>query len=186
MGSQGQDWDKTYRDGRLAFLAGLREAARYGVVSAYVEHSLDGGSLLDLGCGPAILCRHLNRDRITRYVGVDVAASALEGVETGIADSRLVCADIAGYEPDGRFDAVVFNEVLSFVPDPIGLLRRSRGWLSDHGVVIVSIYRKESRGTRKLIEAVEAEVGASPWQVLDATRLSNTVKGVTWQMWLLK
>ncbi len=186
MGTQVEDWDQSYRDGRWAFLAGLPEAARYGIVAAYLEHAMGGGSLLDLGCGEAILCRHLRRERITRYVGVDIAASALAGAQPGIADSRLVCADIAAYEPDGRFDAVVFNEVLFFVPDPIALLRRARGWMTERGVIVLSLYRKETGGARTLIADIEAEFAHAPWQVLDATRLTNLGKGVTWQLWLLK
>ena len=40
-----------------------------------------------------------------------------------------------------RFDAVVLNNCLSYSADPRDMFERALGWLTEEGVVIVSMYR---------------------------------------------
>jgi SAM-dependent methyltransferase len=179
-------WETEYRAGRWDYLGGTHEAARYGVVAAYVHHHLPQASILDVGCGEAILLRHLDPARITRYVGVDVAATALERAVRIAAPTSLVCSSLEAFTPapDDRFDAIVFNEVLFFTEDPMAELVRYRRSLAPGGVIIVSLYQtpRETSGARRLSETVMAGLDAGDWNVLDDTSLTNLPKNLTWRV----
>src|SRR5258706_3147750 len=113
-------WETEYRAGRWAYLKGLQEAARYGIVAAYLKHAMRPGALLDVGCGEAILAGYLGPPRVTRYVGVDISQAALDLATVDPAWARLVCSDLDSYAPDPgeRFAAIVFNAVLFLTDRP--------------------------------------------------------------------
>ena len=98
-----------------------------------------GSRVLDVGCGTgsiSFLIRdirrctvvgvepHAERARKARSRGIDVAASELNGNSA----STL-----------GRFDVVLFADVLEHMPDPLSTLRLSRDLLKARGCLIASI-----------------------------------------------
>jgi len=183
-------WETEYRAGRWAYLKGLQEAARYGVVTAWLRHTMRPGALLDVGCGEAILAGHLARDRVTRYVGVDVSQAALELATLDAAWARLVCGRLEDFTPapGERFAAIVFNEVLFFTDQPGAMLARYRGWLAPDGIAIVSMYQppRPDSGARRATEAVWAALDDPGWRPLDEVQLTNATKQLTWRMRLVR
>ena len=183
-------WETEYRAGRWAYLKGLQEAARYGVVTAWLRHTMRPGALLDVGCGEAILAGHLARDRVTRYVGVDVSQAALELATLDAAWARLVCGRLEDFAPapGERFAAIVFNEVLFFTDQPGAMLARYRGWLAPDGIAIVSMYQppRPDSGARRATEAVWAALDDPGWRPLDEVQLTNATKQLTWRMRLVR
>jgi len=148
------------------------EAARYQAVRAAVERHASDGFVLDLGCSQGILQEGLT---YRRYVGVDRYAPALRRAQAA-ADPRtsFVRADAATFVPDAAPDAVVFNEVLYYLPHPVRVVERYAGLLAPGGVVVVSCYartwttRRLLRRLSRRLEVVEsARVVADPhaWNV---------------------
>ena len=121
---------------RLAFqLAGVRPGMR----------------VLDLGTGTgevALLAAEL--------VGADGSVLAVDRAPDGLAYAerkasdrgvttvRFVEADVAAYVPDEEVDAVVGRLVLSYLPDPVGTVRRLAQALSPGGVYLALEYDTES------------------------------------------
>ena len=175
-----------HRAGRWDFLHEVQEVARYGIVAAYVHHYLrEGGSVLDVGCGEALLYPYLDPRRVGRYVGLDASATALAraGVDASRAD--LVCALLEEYAapPERRFDAILFNEVLGFAQQPLAQIERYRYFLAEDGVLILSLYQtpRESSGARALTRAIW-ELLDRDWTVLDETMLVNVGRDLCWRL----
>lgn len=183
-------WEDEYRAGRWAYLKGLQEAARYGVVTAWLRQAMHPGALLDVGCGEAILVGHLDRARVARYVGVDISQAALELARLPPGWGELVCARLEDYAPsDGaRFAALVFNEVLFFTDQPAAMLERYRAWLAPDGIAIVSMYQppRPESGARRSTDAVWAALDGPGWTALDEVSLTNVTKQLTWRLRLVR
>lgn len=183
-------WETEYRAGRWAYLKGLQEAARYGVVTAWLRQVMPRGALLDVGCGEAILAGHLARNRVTAYVGVDIAQTALDLAKLDPTWARLVCSPLEDFAPAAgeRFAAAVFNEVLFFTDRPDAMLARYRGWLVEDGVAIVSMYQtpRPDSGARRATAAVWAALDGPGWRVLDEVALTNVTKTLTWRLRLAR
>jgi len=183
-------WEAEYQAGRWAYLKGLQEAARYGVVTAWLRQVMRPGALLDVGCGEAILAGHLDRAWVTRYVGVDIAQAALDLAALPTGWGELVCSRLEDYAPiaGARFAAIVFNEVLFFTDAPAAMLARYRGWLAQDGVVIVSMYQppRPESGARRSTEAAWAALDGPGWAVLDEVSLTNVTKQLTWRIRLVR
>lgn len=69
-----------------------------------------------------------------RFVGVDLVElfDAASGVE-------VVCASVARWVPEGRFDLITCVHGLHYVGDKLGVLARAAGWLSDAGRLQVDL-----------------------------------------------
>lgn len=135
-----QRWEAEYRDERWAFLNRLEEMGRYAVLAGYVRRLKPGGAVLDVGCGEGLLREDLGA-ACARYVGVDVSPEAVRRAQPRAdARTRFVAATAETFEPEGRFDVVVFNECLYCFDDPLEVLRRYAGFLAPGGLVMASMY----------------------------------------------
>lgn len=188
-----QDWDAIYRAGDLDHLRKLKETPRFGVIAGYLHRLLPRFKLLDLGCGEGLLWPYLDQSRVTGYVGVDVAASAVAKAQSLIGpsgvESRLLCNSIERFLPEttDRFDAILFNEVLFFVEDPVAQIARYRPWLAEGGVILVSQYRspKPEGGARRLTAELYAALETPPWTTIagaSVTHLGHEGKELTWDI----
>ena len=62
----------------------------------------------------------------------------------GNAKVRVFHALFQEFEPDRRYDTVVAGDMLRYLDDPIGFLRRAGGWLHADGVAIVTVPNSRS------------------------------------------
>lgn len=153
-------WDADYARDSLARTEGHVELPRHLLVAGLISHYAPGGSILDVGCGTGGLTTPLRACTFTgsslRYLGVDQSDIALEQAaarrnETGtsVPDDgtvKFVEADFDEYEPSEAFDALVFSESLYYAPDPMRTVLRYTQALSDNGIIVVSMWRRPSRG----------------------------------------
>ena len=132
-------------------LRGRDEAARYRAVRSVTEHHAHDGFVLDIGCSQGILQEGL---RYGRYLGVDNCEQSIT-LARRKCDRRtqFVCADGSNFVADQPPDAVVMNEVMYYLPDPIGVVAHHARRLAPGGVVIISIYAR-TWYSRRLLSAL--------------------------------
>jgi poly-beta-1,6-N-acetyl-D-glucosamine synthase len=114
---------------------------RYNVLVALV-----GGrsSVLEIGAGVGTFGAHLlKRYPLCRYLGVERSeAAAAHAIELLGRDS-IVCSSAEEFRLDlGSYDSILFNDMLYYCADPVGLLRRYRSVLRENGIIIVAIFMR--------------------------------------------
>jgi ubiquinone/menaquinone biosynthesis C-methylase UbiE len=106
-----------------------------------------GMRVLDMGCGVGdvslIAARLVGRSGSVTSVDIDPAAldtlQARASAE-GIGHIERVNADIHGWEPTSRFDAVVGRHILIHSKDPVGVLRSCAAALHARGLAVFHEY----------------------------------------------
>jgi 2-polyprenyl-3-methyl-5-hydroxy-6-metoxy-1,4-benzoquinol methylase len=137
-----ETWEEQYQKGGWEFMRRLDELPRYSVLAGYLRHLKPGGSVLDVGSGEGILRDEMRVHGYARWVGVDISETAVaKARETADDRAIFLAANAEEYQPDGRFDAVVFNECVYYFENPIGTVERYRGFLEPGGVILVSMFR---------------------------------------------
>jgi 2-polyprenyl-3-methyl-5-hydroxy-6-metoxy-1,4-benzoquinol methylase len=73
--------------------------------------------------------------------GVDWSNEAVELARQGDYERAVfIPASIDEGVPDGRYDAIVFNEVLYYLPQPLVTVERYARFLTDGGSMFVSMW----------------------------------------------
>jgi 2-polyprenyl-3-methyl-5-hydroxy-6-metoxy-1,4-benzoquinol methylase len=153
-------------------LRGIHEAARYQAVRSVTERYAGKGFVLDVGCSQGILQEGL---RYRRYLGVDNFERSI-ALAKPKSDSRtqFVCADGSNFVADERPNAVVMNEVIYYLGDPVGAVEHHASWLAPGGVLIVSIYAK-TWSSRRLLRAIAARLELVESRLVSSGHLAWTV-----------
>jgi 2-polyprenyl-3-methyl-5-hydroxy-6-metoxy-1,4-benzoquinol methylase len=153
-------------------LRGIHEAARYQAVRSVTERYARNGFVLDVGCSQGILQEGL---RYRRYLGVDNFEQSI-ALAKPKSDSRtqFVCADGSNFVADERPNAVVMNEVIYYLRDPVGAIEHHANWLAPGGVLIISIYTK-TWPSRRLLRAIAARLELVESRLVSSGHLAWTV-----------
>jgi 2-polyprenyl-3-methyl-5-hydroxy-6-metoxy-1,4-benzoquinol methylase len=159
-------WDERWADPSFYGAHQLDELAHYSILAGYAKELKPGGSILDVGCGDGILRAHLHADSFSKYVGIDFPEAVGRAARRMDARTSFAAADMRAYETAERFDAIVFNESLYYVENPIGELNRFAGFLAPGGVLLVSMHRKPKS------EKIWADV-ARAFEMLDRVTIAN-------------
>ena len=134
-------WDREYKDGRWDYLGGMDNLGGLVSVLGYCQY-LRPETILDVGCGAGLLADKLKVLPYTSYLGIDLSAEAIAQADRAAADARTAFA-VAGAEDfhsDRRFDAIIFSQILNYIPAPDALLRRYAKHLTPRGRIIVSLF----------------------------------------------
>ena len=185
------DWDRQYKAGRWHFLNDIKEAARYGILSAWLGQTAANRAVLDVGCGEAILYHYLKPLGLQQYCGVDLSEIALGNARARLECAQLVQSDLESFnvKQEDTFSAIVFNEVLYFCEEPELQLNRYAKFLEDDGVIAISMYTpsREKSGANRSIQKVWGETdNTDRWQVLDDLELKSFSKNVSWKLRLVR
>ncbi|HEX6241047.1 MAG TPA: class I SAM-dependent methyltransferase [Polyangiales bacterium] len=128
------------------------ELGRYSVIHGFVQEFARDGSVLDVGCSDGLL-----QERIAygRYLGIDVFPQAIaRAAHKADERTRFAQADAASFAPNESFDAIIWNECLYYLRDPIGVIQRYRHYLRPRGVMIVSMFY-QTFATRRLFRQLK-------------------------------
>jgi 2-polyprenyl-3-methyl-5-hydroxy-6-metoxy-1,4-benzoquinol methylase len=170
-----QTWEAQYAAGKWDYLTELSELSRFSILAGYICHLKPAGAVLDIGCGQGALLRRLPSDSYARYVGIDLSASAI-AVASRQQHERgaFLAADCESYSPEGRFDVIVFNEVLCCLRDPLQTVERYVRCLSPGGLVLVSLC-SAARGSATVLWRLR-----QAYATVDEVRLAHSGRKVTW------
>jgi SAM-dependent methyltransferase len=146
-------WEEQYREGVWSFLEEAGELARYAVVAGAVRRLRPGGTVLDLGCGEGLLAGHLRPDGYRRYLGIDLSLTAVAAAPLRPDPAtRFLVADAEDWALRGTFDAVILNECLYYLQQPLETARRALAALRPGGILVVSMFRSgRTRGLARLL-----------------------------------
>jgi 2-polyprenyl-3-methyl-5-hydroxy-6-metoxy-1,4-benzoquinol methylase len=170
-----QTWETQYAAGRWDFLAELSELARFSVLAGYICHLKPGGTVLDTGCGQGVLLRRLPASCYSRYVGIDLSASAVFVAQQQANErSTFLAADCEEYSPAEHFDVIVFNEVLCCLRDPMGTVERYARSLNPGGLLLVSLCTA-ARGSSTVLSRLKRA-----YVTVDEVRVVHSGRKVSW------
>jgi 2-polyprenyl-3-methyl-5-hydroxy-6-metoxy-1,4-benzoquinol methylase len=182
------DWDQAFKSGQWDYLEGLSETPRFGVIAGYLHKLVGRGTVLDAGCGQGVLLDHLDLSRLN-YVGFDISATAVSRIRPR-PEVTLHVSSVDAFEgsPDERYEAVVFNEVLSQIARPLEVLDRYMTMLKPDGFAIVSLFqsRDPAANARVLTRMLIQEIDAGRYSVLTKAQVTDAGSQCTWVIWCLK
>ena len=186
-----EDWERSYRAKFWDFLKSGNEIPRYSVIAGYLRSLCPTGGVLDLGCGEGLLYDYLSRANIPGYVGVDWSAAALGCLAQRHRGIQLAQSDIQAYSPDPqvRFAAIVFNEVLYYLRQPVSVLQRYTRFMMQDAVIIISMYSHNRLGEESQAETVRkiwSSIEREPWAVLSSVKLVAEGRNQEWRIQVLR
>ena len=120
---------------------------------------------IDLGCGPGNSTEVLAaRYPGAEIIGIDSSSDMIEAARRRLPSMRFELADLQAWpaagEDLGRFDVMLANAVLQWVPDHETLMPRLAGLLTDGGSLAVQMPDNLEEPAHRLMRAVAAE---GPW-----------------------
>lgn len=165
-------WNKQFADGGWEFLGNLDELAHHSVLLGYLQRLVPKGRVLDIGCGNGTLIRGVTIRPWSAYIGIDFDEPVRQCAELADEITTFAVGDMNDYEPEGTFDAIVFNESAYYHWDAVECFQRYSQYLNPNGVLLVSmVQNSKSPAIWKAIEPM--------WPTLDAVCVRNS-KGTEW------
>lgn len=111
-------------------------------------------TVVDLGCGPGHLTRHLRaRWPEAQVLGIDSSAEMIEQAfrdnTDGLANYDI--ADVADWTPNEPVDLILSNAMFQWVPDQLAVIDKLLGHLTDGGVFAVQVPDNGDSGTHQTL-----------------------------------
>lgn len=184
MSATNRQWDEEFKSGALDFMDAPDEQIRHAVMASLIE-SYGPGEVCDLGCGPGYLLRWLAPRFATRYVGVDVSATAVARFPVSDVPALPVVASIEAFQPEARpIGALVASEVLYMLADPGRELARIATTVPAFGVLIVSLIRGRpgKENWAKGSHIVRASLATAGWSEIERVAVDTTKSGKGWDI----
>jgi trans-aconitate methyltransferase len=184
MSVANRQWDAEFKSGALDFMDAPDEQIRHAVMASLIE-SYGAGEVCDLGCGPGYLLAWLNPRFTTRYVGVDVSATAVARFPASPIPAEPVVASIEAFTPPQRpLGALVASEVLYMLRNPGRDLARIAGSVPAFGVLIVSLIRGRpgKENWAKGSALVRASLTEARWTEIERVTIETSRSGKGWDV----
>lgn len=181
-------WDAAYAKGTWDQLTATLEVAHYATIAGYLHYFLHASdAVLDLGCGEGLLVEYMAPSFYQRYTGIDISDVALAKARARHASRATLdfrCSPIERYSvpPDLKYGAIVFNEVLYYLHDPIGTVTRLSASLGPSGLVIVSMWGGTTGHVHESAIRLWGDLYAIGWPLVDETKLIHTLSGNCWKV----
>jgi 2-polyprenyl-3-methyl-5-hydroxy-6-metoxy-1,4-benzoquinol methylase len=127
--------------------------------------------VLDVGCASGYFARALAEHGCT-VSGVEYDVDAAEQARPALAElvvGDLEQLDLVAQLGEGRFDVVVFGDVLEHLRDPLPVLRQARTLLAPGGYVVISIPNVAHGAVR--LQLLQGRFDYRPTGLLDSTHI---------------
>lgn len=148
---------------------------RYGAMDGQARGDLASrippGSrrVLDVGCSRGATSEALRAAGVTEIVGIEPDPG--DSADAARVYDRVLPLSLEDVREEfpGRFDAILFGDVLEHLEDPAAALRRVRPWLSEGGVVVASV---PNVGHWSVIgDLIEGRFDYVPYSILSGTHV---------------
>jgi len=134
--------------------------ALYGLrVSRWARLKPQGGSVLEVGCGPGLMLAAFQR-RGWRVSGIERNEATAEAARQTLG-TRAIVTSIQDLPADARFDLIVMFQVLEHISEPAALLLECAKRLAPGGILIANVPNFSSWQSR---------FAGSKWMHLDVPR----------------
>lgn len=168
--------DLEYKSGRWDYLSDLEELSRFSVIAGYCHYLKERPKILEIGCGAGTLASRLCTSKLDTYTGVDISEEAIKKAQKlNNQQSEFIISDAMKYEPDEKFDIIIFNECLIYFEHPDQLLKRYESYLNSEGIYMVSVFEETYR-TKSIWDKISIDR-----PVLAKTKVQNG-QGLIWDI----
>ena len=152
-------WDDEYASGRWDHCEHSPESRVYSYIQKYSVN----GSILDLGCGFGNAGNELPADSYRQYTGVDISdvalarATARSQAEGRGEKNRFFQGDIIAWQPDQKYDVILFRESIYYVPQIRikATLDHYASHLTPTGVLIVNVGPNGTTNARYIFDLIK-------------------------------
>jgi SAM-dependent methyltransferase len=153
IGAKRKMWDSLYASGFGQTLELPREYEHYSTLVDLIVLTNKNKTVLDVCCGEGLLLDFLESRGYQKYVGFDFSEIALKNAAKRVRPNASFVWGLAeSFDPEGCFDAIVFNESLYYLRDPMTVLRRYAAYLALDGLMMVSVFLKSESNQRLVRE----------------------------------
>ena len=173
--------DAEYTSGNWDHFFDNRESPRYEALAGLIRaHAAQPPRLLDVGCGSGRLPAQFAAGELDTYLGVDLSVEGLRRAKKlGLPATEFVHGDFESWRVNGRWDVILFNEVIGYARDPGATVAAFLPALAPGGVAIVSLYRWGNHDAiwrrigRKAITVQHLEIQGPPGVIWDIRVLAS-------------
>ena len=178
------------------------QVPRYLAIADMLRSAGAADNVLDVGCGEGILRSWL--PKTGSYTGIEVSPLAARRAVDLQPSATVIRTAAEQFDPGTeRFSSVVFNEMLYYAADPVGLVRKYAAVLLPTGVILCSIYHHprssstKSRlrhlldnrrpvSNRHCAEMVRTFMARESWEILDDRIIRIPRAETHWAIWLAR
>ena len=92
-------------------------------------------NILDIGCGDGKIAGELVKMG-HKVAGIDISEKAIAEAKIKGVDARV--SQIEEFETDKKYDLVIMTDILEHLFEPLEVLKKSKGWLTEDGKIVMN------------------------------------------------
>lgn len=133
------------------------------------KHIPEGARVLDFGCSSGNLGAELKKAKQCVVIGVDIDKADVKLASKKLDESYVKNIETDDFTVLGKFDRIIFADVLEHLIDPVAVLKKVKKLLKPQGCILFSIPNMAHMGTRLML--LEGKFGYGETGLLDKTHL---------------